>query len=235
MADGFKVWTNNGSILTIDENYENLSLYTYGTAQTSAATAGSAYGLYTLTVSLPSADMPQLALRTHDPSQYIGIVGTSKSGGTYTFLIRSQGGPVAFDWYAFTIPTDIVPSTYGLKIWRPSDRRLVFDTGMKWMRVAGQLLGADASVGLADASRRYAIAFAAAAMNQTRQWQNWPDINPAVVDQTTNIIGARVLNGVLSSYSMRVDVTQSSPGTPADIGYISNGVAAFLALDVTGY
>jgi len=235
MADGFKVWTNNGSILTIDENYENLSLYTDGTAQTSAATPGLAYGLYTLTVSLPSADMPQLALRTNDPSQYIGILGTSKSGGTYTFLIRSEGGPVAFSWYIFTIPSDIAPSTYGLKVWRPSDKRLVFDTGMKWMRVASQLIGADTAVALPDASRTYAIAFAAGAMNQSRQWQNWPETNPAIVDQRTNIIGARVSDGVLSSKSMQVDVTQSGLGTPADIGYISNGIAAFLALDITGY
>lgn len=235
MATGFKVWTNNGSTLTIDESYENLSLHSSGSAQTSAATPGASYGLYTLSLSLPSAGIPQLALRAHDPSQYIGIVGAARSGGTYTFLIRTQGGPVAFDWYVFTIPTDIAPSTVGLKVWRPSDGRLVFDTGMKWMRVAGQLLGADASVGLADPTRTYAVAYAAAAMNQTRQWQNWPETNPAVVDQQTNIIGARVLGGVLSSMSMRVDVTQSSPGTPADIGYISNGVAAFLALDITGY
>ena len=235
MATGFKVWTNNGSVLTIDESYENLSLYSSGSAQTSAATPGAAYGLYTLTLSLPSAGIPQLALRTQDPAQYIGIVGASRSGGSYTFLIRTEGGPVAFNWYVFTIPTDIAPSTVGLKVWRPSDGRLVFDTGMKWMRVAGQLLGADASVALPDASRTYAIAFAAAAMNQTRQWQNSPETNPAIVDQRTNIIGARVSGGVLSSKSMQVDVTQSGPGTPADIGYISNGVAAFLALDITGY
>jgi hypothetical protein len=235
MATGFKVWTNNGSVLTIDESYENLSLYSSGTGQTSAADASSVYGLYTLTLTLPSAAIPQLALRTHDPSKYIGIVGASANGNIYSFLIRTQGGPVDFSWYIFTIPAYIAASTVGMKVWRPSDGRLVFDTGMSWMRVAGQLLGADASVQLPDPSRTYAVAFAAAAMNQVRQWQNQPETQPAVVAQTTNIIGARVLNGVLSSLSMRVDVTQSSPGTPADIGYISNGVAAYLALDITGY
>lgn len=234
MATGFKVWTNNGAVLTIDEAYENLSLYASGTGQTSAGNAELAYGLYTLSMPLPSGAIPQLALRTHDPSKYIGIVGVTINGGTYTFLIRTQGGPVAFDWYVFTIPTHIAPSTVGMKVWRPSDGRLIFDTGMKWMRVAGQIIGG-AGGGQLDSSRTYAIAFAGAAVSQSRQWINNPETQPAVVDQYTYIPGARVLNGFFSSIDMTVHVSDSSPGTPPDIGYTSNGVAAFLALDVTGY
>jgi hypothetical protein len=234
MATGFKVWNNNGAVLTIDENYENLVIYSSGTGQTSSATAGSAYGLYTLTVSLPSVSIPQLALRTHDPSQYIGVVGSSVSGATYTFLIRTQGGPVDFDWYIFSLPRYIGTSSVGLKIWRPSDGQLVFDSGMKWMRISGQIIGADVSTSV-PTGRTYAISIASPASNQTRSWQNQPETNPAIVDQTTNIIGARILNGIFSSHSMRVDFTQSTPGTPPDIGYTSSGIAAYLALDITGY
>lgn len=45
MATGLKVWTNNGSVLTIDQDYENLSLYSSGTAQTSSANSEVAFGL----------------------------------------------------------------------------------------------------------------------------------------------------------------------------------------------
>jgi hypothetical protein len=34
---------------------------------------------------------------------------------------------------------------------------------------------------------------------------------------------------------MQVGVSQSNPNPPADIGCISNGVAAYLALDITGW
>lgn len=122
-------------------------------------------------------------------------MGVSISGGTYSFLVRTQGGPVAFDWYVFTMPTHIAPSTTGMKVWRPSDGRLVFDTGMKWMRVAGQIIGG-ARGGQLDPSRSYAIAFADASVSQSRQWINNPETQPAQVDQYTYIPGARVLNGV---------------------------------------
>jgi hypothetical protein len=162
MATGFKVWTNNGSVSTINEAYENLSLYSSGTRTTSAGEASLVYGLYTLTFTLPSAAIPQLALRAHDPAKYIGIVGSAVSGNTYSFLIRTQGGPVAFDWFIFTIPALIAPSAVGLKVWRPSDGRLVFDTGVKWMRVAGQLIGNSASTQL-DPSSSYAVAMSVSA------------------------------------------------------------------------
>ena len=233
MATGLKVYTNGGSVLTIDSSYENLSLYSSGSAQTSAGDPATSYGLYTLTLTLPSAAIPQLALRTHDPSKYIGMVGCAINGNSYTFLLRTQGGPVAFDWYVFSIPQFVAQSTVGLKVWRPSDNRLVFDSGMKWMRVAGQVIGNPASAQV-DPSRTYAIALAAPAMNQSRSWQNQPEL-PAQVDQVTNIVGARILNGVFSTTDMRVEVSQSTPGTPVDIGYISNGVAAYLALDITGF
>lgn len=71
-------------------------------------------------------------------------------------------------------------------------------------------------------------------MNQTRSWQNQPEL-PAQVDQVTNIVGVRILNGTFSSTDMQVGVRQSSPTPPVDIGYISNGVAAYLALDITGF
>lgn len=234
MATGLKVWTNNGSVLTIDQNYENLSLYSRGSGETSSANPELAYGLYTLTFTLPAAVIPQVALRTHDPSKYIGILGVSINGNTYTFLIRTQGGPVAFDWFVFTLPTYISSSTRGLKVWRQGDGRLVFDSGMSWMRVAGQIVNGQGG-GQLDPARTYAIAFCGAAMNQSRQWINNPETQPAQVDQYTYIPGARVLNGVFSSTDMTVFVQQSSPGTPPDIGYISNGVFAVLALDVTGY
>lgn len=234
MASGLKVWTNGGSVLTIDQDYENLSLYSSGSGVTSSANPEVAYGTYTLTLNLPSAAIPQLALRTTDPSKYIGIIGVTISGSSYTFLIRTQGGPVAFEWYVFTLPAFIAPSTRGLKVWRPSDNRLVFDSGMKWMRVSGQLIGG-AGGGQLDSTRKYAIAFAGAAMSQSRQWINQPETQPAQVDQYTYIPGARVLNGVFEAADMMVLATQSSPGTPSDIGFISNGVAAFLALDITGF
>ncbi|MEN5285741.1 hypothetical protein ABE494_07295 [Stenotrophomonas lactitubi] len=234
MAAGFKVWTNGGSVLTIDQNYENLSLYSFGSGETSAANAEVAYGTYTLPISLPSAAIPQLALRTHDPSKYIGIVGLSISGNVYTFLIRTQGGPVAFDWYVFSLPSFIVSSTRGLKLWRESDGKLVFDSGMKWMRVAGQLIGATNNVPL-DPSRTYAIAFGGAGIQQSRQWINQPEVNPAEVDQYTYIPGARIYNGVFQGESMVVHTVISSPGVPSDIGLISSGVGAYLALDITGY
>lgn len=229
MATGLKVWTNNGSVLTIDQNYENLSLYSRGSGETSSANPELAYGMYTLTFTLPAAVIPQVALRTHDQSKYIGIVGVSISGNTYTFLIRTLGGPVAFDWFVFTLPTYIASSTRGLKVWRQSDGRLVFDSGMSWMRVAGQ------GGGQLDPSRTYAIAFGGAAMYQSRQWINHPETQPAQVDQYTYIPGARILNGVFSTTDMTVFAQQVSPGTPSDIGYISNGVFAVLALDITGY
>ncbi len=234
MATGLKVWTNGGSVLTIDQDYENLSLYSFGSGETSAANPEMAFGTYTLTFSLPAAAIPQIALRTHDPSQYIGIVGVTISGGSYSFLIRTSGGPVAFDWFVFSLPSFIAPTTRGLKVWRPSDNRLVFDTGMKWMRVAGQIVNGTGQ-GQLDPTRSYAIAFAGAAMNQSRQWQNQPETQPAVVDQYTYIPAARILNGYFSSDSMVVHTVNSSPGAPPDIGYISNGIAAFLALDITGF
>jgi hypothetical protein len=205
MATGLKVWTNGGSVLTIDQSYENLSLYSSGTAQTSSANPEVAYGLYTLTLTLPSAAIPQLALRTHDASKYIGIVGVTISGSTYSFLIRTAGGPVAFDWYIFSLPAFIAPSTRGLKAWRQSDNRLVFDSGMKWMRVAGQIIGDGGMVQL-DPSRQY-----------------------------TYVAAARIPNGLFQSDSMMVHAVNSSPGAPPDIGLIASGVAAFLALDVTGF
>lgn len=234
MATGLKVWTNGGSVLTIDQSYENLSLYSSGTAQTSSANPEVAYGLYTLTLTLPSAAIPQLALRTHDASKYIGIVGVTISGSTYSFLIRTAGGPVAFDWYIFSLPAFVAPSTRGLKVWRQSDNRLVFDSGMKWMRVAGQIIGGGGMVQL-DPSRKYAIAFAGAASQQSRQWQNQPETQPSIVDQYTYVAAARIPNGLFQSDSMMVHAVTSSPGAPPDIGLIASGVAAFLALDVTGF
>ncbi|MCI2243770.1 hypothetical protein L3067_04005 [Xanthomonas sp. PPL568] len=234
MATGAKVWTNGGSVLTIDQSYENLSLYSSGSAQTSSANPELEYGVYTLTLTLPSAAIPQLALRTQDPSKYIGILGVTINGSTYSFLIRTAGGPVAFDWYIFSLPAFIAPSTRGLKVWRPSDRRLVFDSGMRWMRVAGQIVG-NTGRGQLDSSRKYAIAFAGACVQQSRQWINQPETTPAQVDQYTYVPGARVVNGVFESADMTVHVVQTSQGAPADLGYISNGVFSVLALDISGY
>lgn len=100
------------------------------------------------------------------------------------------------------------------------------------MRVAGQIICGGGAVQL-DPSRNYAIAFAGAAMQQSRQWQNQPETQPAVVDQYTYVAGARISNGLFQSDSITVQAVISSPGTPVDIGVISNGVAAFLGLDIT--
>lgn len=97
----------------------------------------------------------------------------------------------------------------------------MFDSGMRAMRVAGQVIGNPASAQV-DPSRTHAIALVAPAMNQTRSWQNQLEL-PAQIDQVTNIVGARILNNVFSTTDMHVEVSQATPGTPSISGVSPTG------------
>lgn len=87
--------------------------------------------------------MPLLAFRSSFPLT-VGTVNRENGQTIYRMWCRSEDVGKQFDYYVFDWPSQVTPGNYGLKV-RNAQNVLVFDSTMKWLRVAALIQAGSAS------------------------------------------------------------------------------------------
>lgn len=150
MAIGISVAGDGGQI-QIDQLYKNLAVASSGTATTNN-TIVSAVG-WTVTVSISSATSPIIAIASAD---YASVLQLAVSGSTYTWTITVTGySAKTFSYWIFDAPSTSAASM-GMRVWDASSN-LVFDSGQKYMRIAGGQTPTSAGSATYTSGRTYAV------------------------------------------------------------------------------
>lgn len=127
MAIGITITGTSGAV-QIDELYKNLAVVASGSSTTDTPNI---FG-YSKDITLSSGTSPLIAIKC---DSFHAVVGLAVSGASYTWTIAVDApSGTSFDYWIFDSPSSSA-ATMGMLVWDASGA-LVFDSGLKYLRIA---------------------------------------------------------------------------------------------------
>ena len=160
MAIGARIRQGDSGLIQIDPEWECLCLKE-GPVTISVPAGGSGDPIGKTTITSTGCNEPIIALACG--SSFVGVLSKTQSGTTFTWQIVTRDIGASVTYWIFDT-TDVAalqfPVSYGMRIKKESNGRVVFDSRYKYMRIL-QLASATAGTASSDisisASSQYAV------------------------------------------------------------------------------
>ncbi|WP_312400866.1 hypothetical protein [Stenotrophomonas indicatrix] len=137
MSIGARIRSEDGSLVQVDPQYENLCLRDKGVVRTEAfGTNGASRNAGVATIQLSGCNEPLLMVRC--AGVFVGLRSRDKVGATYSWQLIASSPVVDVEYWVFDT-TNVAQMAFvtskGLRIRNPDDGRVIFDSRYKYMRV----------------------------------------------------------------------------------------------------